>query len=138
MQVASVAKAEVAGVLAEEGWKDGVAPEVAIEVIAKVGSIPTAEAFEALVVAGVRVFSLTDASIEAGEDELVGVEGALEEEMKLLASGNGRGVAVVDGVEVRNNSGDALGLFQLEFRGSPRVTLPLGFRSLGGGGGIVV
>ena len=80
-----MAQAEVARILVEKRRQDSVAEEVAAEVIGIVGAVALGIAFEALAVAGVLVFSLTDASVDAGEHELVGVKRTLEEEMELLA-----------------------------------------------------
>lgn len=118
-----MAKAEVARILVEKRGQDSVAEEVAAEVITIVGAVAAGVACEALAVAGVLVFSLTDASVEAGQYELVGVKSTLEEEMELLARGDRCCLAVVDGVKVRDHSGHALVLFQLEFRGGTGFAL---------------
>ena len=98
-----MAKAEVARILVEKRRQDSVAEEVAAEVVCIVGAVARGVACEALAVAGVLVFSLTDASVDAGQHELVGVKRTLEEEMELLARAERRGFAVVNGVEVRES-----------------------------------
>jgi len=117
MEDGSMAQAEVARILVENNRQDSVAEEVAAEVIGIVGAIALGVAFEALAVAGVLVFRLTDASIDAGQHELVGVKRTLKEEMELLARAERCCLAVVDGVKVRDHSGHALFRFQLEFGG---------------------
>ncbi len=72
-----MAKAEVARILVQNRRQDSIAKEVAAEVIAIVGAVAASVAFKALVIAGVAVFSLTNASVETGQCELVGVESAL-------------------------------------------------------------
>ncbi len=130
-----MAQAEVAGVLVEKQRQDSVAEEVAAEVVGIVGAVALGVALEALVVAGVLVFRLTDARVDAGEHELVGVEGTLEEEMELLARAERCCLAVVDGVEVWDHSGHALFRFQLELGGGAGFAL-LGRFFLRGRGGL--
>jgi len=117
MEDRSMAQAEVAGILVENHRQDSIAEEVAAEVIRIVGAVALGVAFEALAVTGVFVFGLADASVDAGEYELVGVKRTLEEEMELLARAERGCLAVVNGVEVWNHSGHALFRFQLEFGG---------------------
>jgi len=118
-----MAQAEVARILVEKRRQDSIAEEVAAEVIGIIGAIALCVAFEALVVAGVLVFGLTDASVDAGKNELVGVKRTFEEEMELLARAERGCLAVVDGVEVRNHSRHALFCFQLEFGGGTGFAL---------------
>ena len=123
MDDGSMAQAEVARILVENSRQDSVAEEVAAEVIGIVGAIALCVAFEALAVAGVLVFSLTDARVYAGQHELVGVKRTLEEEMELLARAEGCCLAVVDGVKVGDHSGHALFRFQLELGGGTSFAL---------------
>jgi len=118
-----MAQAEVAGILMQNNREDSVAEEVAAEVIGIVGAIALGVAFEALAVAWVLVFSLANARVDAGQNELVRVKRTLEEEMELLARAERCCLAVVDGVKVWNHSGHALFRFQLEFGGGAGFAL---------------
>ena len=105
---ASGALVEVTRVLMEEGGEDGCAEHAADEEVAVVGSVALGVACGTLAVVGVGVARLLDAGEGAGGEEGDGIDGRTKGEAELLFWFERRGVPDEAGVEVRENSEDAL------------------------------